>query len=82
MLVRNAMKLCTKRGFCGHLEPVGYCSYDFVIRTAAGQYYLPVTLGTGPVVERARVNEYVVEAILLHDKPIASTALVRQTWTS
>jgi hypothetical protein len=74
MLIRNATQLCTERGFRGHLEPGGYGSYRFVIDTAAGQYCLPVTLGIGTLADTGRVNEYVVEAILLHDKPVASTA--------
>ena len=71
MLIRNAMKLCTERGFRGHLQPGRYDSYDFVISTVAGQYCLPVTPGMGPVADTGRVNEYVVETILLYDTRVA-----------
>jgi hypothetical protein len=76
MLISNAKRLCTERGFHGHVEPVGYGCYRFVIGTAAGQYCLPVTPGMGTLVDTGRVNEYVVEAILLHDRPVVSTAHV------
>ena len=72
MLIRNATKLCTERGFQGHLEPVAYGSYGFVISTSAGQYRLPVIPGMGSVADTGRVNEYVVESILLYDRPVAT----------
>jgi hypothetical protein len=74
MLVSNAEKLCTERGFHGYAEMRRYGHYDFVINTAAGRYRLPVTPGRGSVEDTGRINEYVVEAILLHDKPLASTS--------
>lgn len=72
MLIRNATKLCTERGFQGRLEPAGYGAYGFVITTSAGKYRLPVITGMGSVEETGRVNEYVVESILLHDTPAAT----------
>ena len=72
MIIRNATKLCTERGFQGHLESLGYGSYGLVIRTSAGQYRLPVIPGMGPVADTGRVNEYVVESILLYDIPVAT----------
>jgi hypothetical protein len=79
MLIRNASKLCKERGFHGHHEPAGYGSYSFVIGTATGQYRLPVTLGMGSLLDTGRVNAYVVEAILLRDKPVVSMARVTET---
>jgi hypothetical protein len=72
MLIRNATKLCTERGYQGRLEPAGYGAYGFVITTSAGQYRLPVIPGMGPVADTGRVNEYVVETILLYDTPAAT----------
>jgi hypothetical protein len=76
MLIWNAKKLCTQRGFQGSLEPVAYGHCTFVITTAAGQYRLPVTPGMGPAADAGRVNEYVVESILLYEKAVAATARV------
>jgi hypothetical protein len=56
MLIRNAAKLCTERGFQGRLEPAGYGVYGFVITTSGGQYRLPVITGVGPVADTGRVN--------------------------
>jgi hypothetical protein len=78
MLISNATKLCTERGFPGNLEPAGYGRYDFVINSATGRYRLPIISGLGSVADTGRVNEYVVEAILLNDKPLASTPRVRE----
>jgi hypothetical protein len=72
MLIANAVKLCTERGFYGRVEWIGYGYYAFVIRTTAGRYCVPITQGIGSVQDTGQVNAYVIEAILLHDKPAAS----------
>jgi hypothetical protein len=72
MLITNAVKLCTERGFRGRVEWIGYGRYAFVVRTTAGRYCLPVTQGIGSVQDTGHVNAHVIEAILLHDKPAAS----------
>jgi hypothetical protein len=72
MLITNAAKLCTDRGFHGRVESVGYGYYAFVISTATGRYCLPVSRRIGSDLDAGQVNEYVIEAILLHDKPAAS----------
>jgi hypothetical protein len=71
MLISNAEKLCRRRGFHGCAELVRHGRYDFVITTAAGRYRLPITRRASH--DTGQVSGYVVEAILIHDRPLAAT---------
>jgi hypothetical protein len=75
MLITNAAKLCTERGYHGRVEWVGYGYYAFVISAAAGRYCVPVTQGVGSVLDTGQVNEYIIEVSRLHDKPAARKRL-------
>ena len=77
MLITNAAKLCAEGGFQGHVEWIGCGYYAFVISTAAGPFRVPITPGVGPVFEAGRVNEYVVEAILVYNRPAVTRSRSR-----